>query len=273
MRALIDEAHSKGLPVTGHLGHVNARQAALFGIDEIEHASGIPEASLTDAAAEKVAAIQNNHNSPTGENWPAQPWEFTSPDRLRSLIRLLVAHHVTIDPTLIVYDRIAHFNDPQREKDPNLKYVRFSDELKQLWVADNYFRIFGTRPWRKEEYNRALQQQRARMEFVREFANSGGIVVAGSDTPNPYVIPGFSLHKELELLVRAGLTPMQALQAATLNASKTIRKERSLGTISANKIADIVILNGDPLSDITQTNNIYLVLKKGVIYDPVILLK
>ena len=272
MQALIAEAHRHNLTVTGHLGHVNARQATLFGIDEIEHVSGIAEASLTDAATKKAAAIQSKHNSPTGENWPVQPWEFTNPERLQSLIQLLVDHHVVIDPTLFVYDRIAHLNDPIREKDPNLKYVQFSDELRHLWVAENYFQVFGTRPWGKEEYDRALRHQRARMEFLRQFVSSGGVVVAGSDTANPYVIPGFGLHKELELLVEAGLIPLQALQAATLNAAKTLQRETSLGTVSAGKTADLVVLNGDPLRDITQTRNIYRVLKNGVVYDPASLL-
>jgi len=273
MQALIDEAHRIGLPVTGHLGHVNAHQAAAFGIDEIEHVSGVAEASLTDAAVEKVRTVKNKHNSPTGENWPVQPWEFTSPERLQSLIQLLVERRVAIDPTFVVYDRIAHLNDPMREGDSNLKYIRFSEELRHLWVPDNYFRIFGTKPWRKQEFDRALKQQHARMRFIREFANSGGIVVAGSDTPNPYVVPGFSLHNELELLVKAGLTPMQALQASTFNAAQVIRREKTLGTISEGKTADLVILNGDPLRNIKQTKNIHLVFKHGLIYKPADLLK
>ena len=272
MLALIAEAHRHGLPVTGHLGHVDARQAALYGIDEIEHASGIAEASLTEDAEERAAAIQDKHHSPTGENWPVQPWEFVSPERLRSLIQLLVDRNVTIDPTLGVYDNIAHFNDQKRKENPNLKYIHFSEELRHLWIAENYFEIFGTKPWGPKEFNRALEQQDARMEFVRAFAKAGGVVVAGSDTPNPFVVPGFSLHRELELLVEAGLTPLEALQTATLNAAKTLRKETSLGTISAGRIADLVILNGDPLKDITETKNIYLVIKNGVVHDPTTLL-
>ena len=272
MQALIAEAHKHNLTVTGHLGHVNARQATLFGIDEIEHVSGIAEASLTDDATKQAAAIRSKHNSPTGENWPVQPWEFTDPERLRSLIQSLVDRHVVMDPTLFVYDRIAHFNDPMREEDPNLKYVQFSDELRHLWVAENYFRVFGTKPWGEEEYARALRHQRARMEFIREFASLGGVVVAGSDTANPYVIPGFSLHEELELLVEAGLIPLEALQAATLNAARAIQRETSLGTVSVGKTADLVILNGNPLTDIKQTRNIHRVVKNGVVYEPASLL-
>ena len=272
LKAAIDEAHRNNLPVTGHLGHVDARQAVLFGIDGIEHASGIAEASLTEDAEERAAAIQDKHHSPTGENWPVQPWEFVSPERLRSLIQLLVDRNVTIDPTLGVYDNIAHFNDQKRKENPNLKYIHFSEELRHLWIAENYFEIFGTKPWGPKEFNRALEQQDARMEFVRAFAKAGGVVVAGSDTPNPFVVPGFSLHRELELLVEAGLTPLEALQTATLNAAKTLRKETSLGTISAGRIADLVILNGDPLTDIEQTKNLHQVVKNGIVYDPVTLL-
>ena len=272
LKAAIDEAHRNNLPVTGHLGHVDARQAVLFGIDGIEHASGVAEGSLAPAAAEKAASLGDKHHSPVGENWPVQPWEYTSPERLQSLLRLLVDHHVAIDPTLFVYDRIAHLEAPEINEDPNLRYFQFSDELKRLWLAENYFQVFQTRPWRTRGYERALKQQRARMGFVREFVRAGDLILAGSDTPNPYVVPGFSLHKELQLLVEAGLTPMEALQAATLNAAKAMRKENSLGTVSAGRLADLVLLNGDPLTDIEQTKNLHQVVKNGIVYDPVTLL-
>lgn len=272
MRALIAEARRYGLPVTSHLGRVDAREATLLGIDEIEHASGIAEASLTEAGMQRAASIGSKYSSPTGENWPVQPWEFTSGERRQSLISLLVKHKVVIDPTLVVYDRISRLNDPAIKKSPLLKHVRFSDELRHLWVAENYFRVFGTKPWGGEEYRRALRQQRARMGFIRQFVNSGGVVVAGSDTPNPYVVPGFSLHQELALMVETGLAPIQALQAATLNAARTIGKGSSLGSVSKGKIADLVILNGDPLDDISRAKNIYLVVKNGVVHKPAPLL-
>src|SRR5262249_31783132 len=81
--------------------------------------------------------------------------------------------------------------------------------------------------------------------------------------PNPYCFPGFSLHDELSSLVRAGLTPMQALQAATLNAARFMDRENDLGTIQTGKVADMVLLDANPLIDISNTRQIYAVVCRG----------
>jgi imidazolonepropionase-like amidohydrolase len=96
-------------------------------------------------------------------------------------------------------------------------------------------------------------------------AEADGRVVAGSATRNPYVIPGASLHRELELLVQAGLTPMQALRAATQVAAKLLGQEARLGTLAEGKVADFVILDGNPLADIRQIRQVEVVLQEGQI--------
>jgi imidazolonepropionase-like amidohydrolase len=91
----------------------------------------------------------------------------------------------------------------------------------------------------------------------------GGVITAGTDTPVPYVYPGVSLHKELELLVSAGLTPMQAIMAATKNAADLLGHADRLGTLEAGKIADLQILSANPLENISNVRSVEMVLRDG----------
>jgi imidazolonepropionase-like amidohydrolase len=92
---------------------------------------------------------------------------------------------------------------------------------------------------------------------------AGVPLLAGTDAPNPYVYPGFSLHEELELLVQAGLSPLEALQTATVNPAKFLGKERELGTIEKGKLADLVLLDANPVEDISNTQRISAVVVNG----------
>jgi imidazolonepropionase-like amidohydrolase len=92
-------------------------------------------------------------------------------------------------------------------------------------------------------------------------------IMAGTNTLNPYIFPGFSLHDELALLVKAGLTPMQALQAATLNPAEFLGSSQEMGTVEPGKIADLVMLEADPLEDISNTQKIAAVVFKGKFFD------
>ncbi|MCZ6769652.1 MAG: amidohydrolase family protein, partial [Acidobacteria bacterium] len=93
-----------------------------------------------------------------------------------------------------------------------------------------------------------------------------------TDSPGA-ALPGWSVHQEMELFVQAGSSPMEALQAATLNNARVLNKQRDLGTLEPGKYADLVILDADPLEDITHTQEIHLVIKDGLVLDPGVLLK
>jgi imidazolonepropionase-like amidohydrolase len=129
---------------------------------------------------------------------------------------------------------------------------------------------FGTPEYAGDDlatYQRAYRQMQ---EFVRRFHEAGGVLVAGTDG---LPIPGFGMQEELRLLVEAGVPPLAALQAATRNAAAAWRRGDEFGTLEAGKAADLVILRGDPLADITQTTNIGHVVKAGVVFDPAELLE
>jgi len=100
-------------------------------------------------------------------------------------------------------------------------------------------------------------------KIVSLFNKHGVKIIAGTDTPIGFLTPGFSLHKELELLVEAGLTPLQALRSATITPAEFFNLESKMGTIQTGKYADLVILNSNPLKDIKNTQDIYKVILKG----------
>jgi hypothetical protein len=164
-------------------------------------------------------------------------------------------------------------------KNPGLAYISESERI--LWL-DHYYLAYGPRVAREVSdevifgdgysYYGILPQDemkegfRRMGEFICQLVKAGGHVVTGTDAPA--VAPGISLHRDMELLVLAGLTPMQAIQAATKTGAAYLGKEKELGTVEAGKLADVVIVNGDPLTDITQTRRVDTVIKDGEVLTP-----
>jgi enamidase len=107
------------------------------------------------------------------------------------------------------------------------------------------------------------------MALERAFAKAGGLLIAGTDpTGAGGVVPGYSNHRQLELLVEAGFTPLEAISIGTLNGAKYLGRENRIGTIVAGKQADLVVVDGDPSKDISSLRNVHLVFKQGVAFDP-----
>ncbi len=113
-------------------------------------------------------------------------------------------------------------------------------------------------------FARAKERVAAKAAFILAFHRAGGKVVAGTDTPNPFVVPGVSLHQELERLVAAGLSPMDAIVSATSRAAELLRRT-DLGVIEEGRLADLVLVSGNPATDITSTRNIRVVIKGGAV--------
>ena len=111
--------------------------------------------------------------------------------------------------------------------------------------------------------NTARPNLLAILTLVRQMHAAGVNFMAGTDSPNPSILPGFSLHEELQLLVSAGFTPMEALQAATQNPARYLNRESELGAIEVGKLADMVLLNANPLDDISNTQSIWAVVQDG----------
>jgi len=265
LRDIVEVAHANGLIVYGHTGPKRgnrapgARLAVEAGLDGIEHALGILEDAM-DKPVPVPADYDPFDSTHIFRYWYGRMYSVVNSEKIDELIQLMVDNEVYFSPTLINFVRnFVQRNTPEVETDPNLKYIpedepdrfgRFTEEERQ--------------DWRK---TMALMK-----EATYKFHEAGGLLINGTDSPGA-ALPGWSVHQEMELFVEAGLTPMAALLATTLNNAKILNKEDELGTVEPGKYADLVILNADPLQDITHTQDIHLVIKNGLVLDPDVLLE
>jgi hypothetical protein len=182
--------------------------------------------------------------------------------KAQELFTRLSKNGVRLCPTLTVQRSLTMLGDSAFTNDPRLKYLPAS--IKQGWDPKNDVRL---KSLTSEDMERARGSFQGLLDRVGAIQRAGVEVLAGTDTPNPYCFPGFSLHDELALLVKSGLTPMEALQVATRNAAKFLGLLDSLGTIEQGKIADLVLLDADPLAEITNSQKINAVVTNGKLID------
>ncbi|HEV7838089.1 MAG TPA: amidohydrolase family protein [Gemmatimonadaceae bacterium] len=256
------EAKKLGVPFAGHVPYsVSVAEASDAGQRSVEHEDDLMRACTSRDSALR-AAFGDTSSLPVKKQVEQVRAQATiirnSYDgaRCRSVIATLARNHTWVTPTLIVYQPYAHGLDSAGTHPELLKYVPGivqggwrrragavapSDSL----VVASYFSLDRTGD-----------------------LNRGGVkLLAGTDTPQPYVYPGFSLHDELALLVRSGLTPLEALRAATYNPAEYLGALDSLGTVAPGKLADLVLLDADPLRDIHNTRRISAVIANGRLYD------
>lgn len=226
-------AHKSGVSVLAHLGSVNALDAASIGVDEIEHLSG---------------CIHHEHGGVS---------PFTDPEYLARCIDTFIGHNTVMCPTLVVWDRLAHVNDGAFPNDRRLEWVH--PALKTAW--SNF-------PHRYSDPKIRLNRQLSVVTMkntLREMWSRGCRVIAGTDTPWPYVIPGFGLHDELALAVDSGISPTDALKMATVNSAEVLGLGGKVGVIAAGASANLLAVKGDPTKDIKNLSNVQWVLHRGVI--------
>jgi imidazolonepropionase-like amidohydrolase len=256
LQAVIDEARTFNLRVTGHLGLTDAITAAREGISSIEHLSGVPEACLSDASSLYAA-----HYRGLFPGWTAfeRSWATLDSSALDRVARELADRKVMLIPTLVLHETFSHLDDPAVLQDTMLRAVPTLQQTR--WNVPDMVRRAG---WSAEDYPafRAARPQQDR--FLRLFAAAGGRIATGTDASNQLLIPGYSEHRELELLVGAGLTPRDALLAATRNGALLLGVD-SLGILAPGKAADLVVLTRDPLADIRNTLAIDRVMSRGVL--------
>src|ERR1017187_3104790 len=153
---------------------------------------------------------------------------------------------------------MAHLDAPAYRNDPRLAYL--PGDIVSFWNPANDSRTNGV-PAGDWQYAHACFAKRC--ELVGMMAKAGVGFLAGTDTPNPGAFPGFGLHDELALLVKCGLTPLHALQTATINPARYFEWEKNMGTVQVGKVADLVLLDANPLDDIRNTTKISAVFVRG----------
>lgn len=266
--AIADEAKKQGIPFAGHVPDaVSAMEASDAGQKSIEHMTGVLAASSTR---------EEELRKGRAEAWTKLPPGKTSPDRasLRPLNRLMldtfspekanalsarfVQNRTWQCPTLVVQRNMAFIKDPAIHNDLRVKYM--PPEIVSGWNPAGDFRLNDRT---EEDYELARETYGKLKELIGPMRRAGVEFLAGTDVLNPYCFPGFSLHDELALLVEAGLSPMEALQAATRNPARYLSKDKDLGTVEKGKLADLVLLDASPLEDINNSRKIEAVVSGG----------
>ena len=256
LEAITDEAATFHIPVAAHLGLTDALTAARFGVASIEHLSGIPEAAgIPDSL---YAAHTRGHL----EGWTAfeTSWVRLDSTTLTRVAGQLAETHVTMVPTLVLHETFSRLDDSTLAQNPDLRAMPRQELV--AWDVPGMVQRAG---WTAADFD-AFRRGRPNQDlFVRAFRRAGGRVVTGTDASHQMLVPGASEHTELELLVRAGLTPTEALRAATSDAAALLGAD-SLGVIAPGMGADLVVLSRDPLADITNSRSITRVMVRGQLY-------
>lgn len=251
--AIADECRKLNIPFAGHVpSSVTAAEASDAGQHCFEHLMGVEMAVSTEEDA-----LREAQNEATGHFEPpdAALIERTyDPERAEALYEMLIRNRTWQCPTLSVHRAYAEFVGTDYHADP--RFALLGSSTRQIWDW-----AAGMSDHPMFEGLKALKPVYARI--AGEMWRAGVPMVAGTDTPNPIVYPGSSLHEELELLVGVGLTPLAALQAATREAARFRGDLDSHGTVEVGKVADLVLLDADPLADIRNTRSIAGVVLAG----------
>jgi hypothetical protein len=260
------------VPITGHLGNMRASEAVKAGINGLEHISpsvfnDICPAHLRFGPGTSMAGRQFVERLRAG--WLAA--DFAAPDA-RALIDAMAQREVAMGTTMNIYWMYRVGYDGAA-RDPDRRYIvpdilatrRQTAAAQNKLSAPDWDLCFSRlEPGIIEQERHALERQQ---EFCRRLFEAGGLIVGGTDAAINYPPPGFSLMRELELLAEA-IGPMNALRSVTSRAAIALRKQDDIGAVAPGRFADLAVIDGDPLGDITRMRNITTVFKGGVRYDP-----
>jgi len=177
------------------------------------------------------------------------------------LIQKIIKNRVYITPTIVTLTVMSKDFKPVTEWQ---QYVG-EDILESLLELESIVHA-------NKDYQNCISNVLPKQYLlIKELNDRGGLIVAGTDPVVPMLIPGFGLHREMELLVEAGLSPIDAIQAATINAAEALKKQNEFGSIEIGKKANFVVVQGDPSQNINDISNTIMVIKDGIQYDPTIL--
>ena len=250
LKAAIDEAHRRGLKFTGHLCSVSFREAVALGIDNLEHglftnsdyAGGKEPDRCPSGGAMRQSLLEVDLQGP----------------EVQQTFRDMITKGVAMTSTLAVYELSVPGRPPleQRVLDAMAPEVRAEYLATRKAIEENAASSTTAQVFRKAQ------------AFERAFVKAGGLLSAGVDpTGNGGALPGYGDQRNYELLLEAGFTPVEVVQIMTLNGAKVLGVDRELGSIELGKIADLVVIDGNPLATPAEIRNVTIVFKDGVGYD------
>jgi amidohydrolase family protein len=253
--AIVDEAKKQKIPVEGHVPFsMTAAEVSILGQKSIEHDLGI----LVSCSRNETELRQQTLSQPS--LWGRlEAKAGTTYDTLKAhnLFKQFVRNGTWSCPTTVLYRASSSSSDSVLMEDTALEYI--PQKVRTDWHETFVQRIMKAVP---EIEDRKIRYQ-MRQVINDEMHRYRVPLLAGTDFPNPYAYPGFSLHDELELFVEAGLSPLEALQTATINPAIFLGKGKEWGSVEKGKIADLVLLNANPLENISNTKKIFAVIVNG----------
>jgi imidazolonepropionase-like amidohydrolase len=239
LKVICTEAHRLGMTVTGHVPEgMNAIQAVEAGMDQINHVQYLPPVLISkDYKVQRGVVPKIDFNS----------------ENVKKTIQFFKDHNTVFDPTLVVFDWILHPSDqPFSNFEPGAAKLP-----RELFAPINNTGL----PPASAQYGRDAMQMF--LDITGALHKAGLTIVAGTDQ----VVPGHSLRREIELYVKAGFTPMEAIQAATIVPARVMKQDKDSGTIEAGKFADLILVEGNPLENISNIRNTKFVITNGRLYD------
>ncbi|HVF66797.1 MAG TPA: amidohydrolase family protein [Pyrinomonadaceae bacterium] len=253
--AIVARAHERGLRVSGHVpAYMTAEQFVRAGADEFQHINFFALNFLDDvkdtrtpvrftSVAEHAATIN------------------LSDERVRALVRLLKERKTVVDPTVNVFE--AMFTDR-----PGRMPARYAALAERLPPQVRRYLLSGGLPVPEGKDERYRDSAKALLRMIKMLHDAGVTIVAGTDAT-----PGFALHRELELYAEAGIPAPDVLRIATLGAARVMKRDAELGSVAPGKLADIILIDGDPARRIADLGRVSLVVKDGNVYDTAALYK
>jgi imidazolonepropionase-like amidohydrolase len=251
LEAALDEAHKQGMRTAAHIAvaETTAKDYSELGITSIEHFYGVADAALN--GIQDFPADMNSSNETHRFGRAGELYAQADPGKLHAIIDLMVDKHVAWDPTFSIYEASRDLTRAE-----NLPWFRdyLHPSMEEYFKASttnhgSYF--FG---WTSAEEARWRKQYRIWMDAVREFANKGGMVTTGDDAGYIYSMYGFGISRELELQEEAGFHPLEVIEHATWNGARLLGLEDRLGKIRDGFIADMLVVNGNPLENLRLLN-------------------
>jgi imidazolonepropionase-like amidohydrolase len=263
--AIMDEAKKQGIPVVGHVPFsVTVTEASDLGQVSVEHAAAaasLPaDLFLSCSSEEAKLRTQLENDRKAGketrgviEDMAAKTYDE---NKAKALFDRFVKNGTWQCPTTIFNYPYQIGDSAKLATDPRLQYI-------PEFLLDHWKELYRQRMSMGENVTVRKMRLQKRIELLNMMHKQGVLFLAGTDVANPYVFPGFSLHEELEYMVKAGFTPFEALQTATINPARFLKAADSLGTVEQGKIADLVLLDANPLENISNTKKIYAVIVNG----------